>query len=106
MLRIEKTEALTKTMLLRMFGWKPRIGTLILPHCKVVRDIDREIELRECPGKVKAMFAFTQWRSIRSDGGMGVLRARRGKNRPLTVVKEVVVRSERAVRPSASRRAS
>jgi hypothetical protein len=31
MLRIEKTEALTKTMLLRMFGWKPRIGTLILP---------------------------------------------------------------------------
>jgi hypothetical protein len=62
MLRIEKTEALTKTMLLRMFGWKPRIGTLILPHCKVVRDIDREIELRECPGKVKAMFAFTQWR--------------------------------------------
>ena len=40
----------------------PRIGTLILPHSKVVRDIDREIELREGPGKVKAMFAFTQWR--------------------------------------------
>jgi hypothetical protein len=49
----------------------PRIGTLILPHCKVVRDIDREIELRECPGKVKALFAFTQGASIRSDGGMG-----------------------------------
>ena len=51
MLRIEKTEALTKTMLLLMFGWKPRIGTLILPHCKVVRELIAKLNCGNIPVK-------------------------------------------------------
>jgi hypothetical protein len=51
MLRIEKTEALTKTMLLLMFGWKPRIGTLILPHCKVVRELIAKLNCGNVPVK-------------------------------------------------------